>query len=709
MSDQSISQLPVATTLTGNELTVVVQNGITKQTQLTGIANLGGPTGPTGPLGPTGPTGPTGSTGPTGAASTVTGPTGIQGPTGATGPTGPTGADSSVQGPTGPTGATGATGPTGVTGPQGNTGALGPQGVQGATGPTGPTGSQGAQGPQGSIGPTGATGTAGATGATGPTGTAGATGATGPTGATGVTGATGPTGATGTGGALGMYGTFYDTTTQTNAGPTISYLVSIGSTLESNGISIVGGNKITFSSAGTYKITLNVQFNNTGSVEQDSTIWIRKNGVDLSGTKIVSTIPTFGPGVNAYNTVELTYQATFAASDYIQAVWSATDVNVVIQSIAAGTSPTTPTTYGVIATVQQVMYTQLGPTGPTGSTGLTGATGPTGPTGPTGVTIGIGGSNTQVQYNNAGVVAGSPNLTFNNTTNVLNALNITENAYAVVSQKDVGSAPNQVPLNQYLGSMAYEDKAAISVGSITATQNITGSLSTGAYSYGTLGYTDVNIFQSFTSSVNNYNQSILQNTNSGTSASSDFIVSNNLGTATTYYGDFGITSSAFNSAGTNIINLPNTVYLQGVTTGLALGTLNSNNLYLVTNSVEAARIDTLGVLYSYAPNPTALTATGTLTIAQMQTLLITVTSATAITLTLPTGTLTDAGITGGTLPINESFDWAIINLGSVVGTATIAAGTGHTFVGNNNVLITTSAQFRTRKTATNTFVTYRIA
>ena len=43
MADQSISQLPVATTLTGNELAVVVQNGITKQTQVASIANAVAP------------------------------------------------------------------------------------------------------------------------------------------------------------------------------------------------------------------------------------------------------------------------------------------------------------------------------------------------------------------------------------------------------------------------------------------------------------------------------------------------------------------------------------------------------------------------------------------------------------------------------------------------------------------------------------------
>jgi hypothetical protein len=40
MANQSISQLPVATALTGDELTVVVQNGVTKQTQVQDIANV---------------------------------------------------------------------------------------------------------------------------------------------------------------------------------------------------------------------------------------------------------------------------------------------------------------------------------------------------------------------------------------------------------------------------------------------------------------------------------------------------------------------------------------------------------------------------------------------------------------------------------------------------------------------------------------------
>ena len=111
MADQSISQLGTATALTGDELTVVVQNGVTKQTQLQDIADLGGPAGPVGPQGPTGPTGPGATiqvnstvTGAPGTNASVTNvgslqtamfnfviPRGDVGATGATGATGPQG------------------------------------------------------------------------------------------------------------------------------------------------------------------------------------------------------------------------------------------------------------------------------------------------------------------------------------------------------------------------------------------------------------------------------------------------------------------------------------------------------------------------------------------------------------------------------------------------------------------------------------------
>jgi hypothetical protein len=114
------------------------------------------------------------------------------------------------------------------------------------------------------------------------------------------------------------------------------------------------------------------------------------------------------------------------------------------------------------------------------------------------------------------------------------------------------------------------------------------------------------------------------------------------------------------------------------------------------------------VEFGQQPAPTAIAATATLTIAQMLTLIVTTSGTAAITLTLPTGTLCDAGITAPALAIGGFFDWYNVNTGTSAAAVTLAAGTGHTIVGGATVAIGTSAQLRTRKTAANTFVTYRL-
>jgi hypothetical protein len=115
-----------------------------------------------------------------------------------------------------------------------------------------------------------------------------------------------------------------------------------------------------------------------------------------------------------------------------------------------------------------------------------------------------------------------------------------------------------------------------------ATANISGNSATGAISYGNLSYSDVNIFASYTAGANNYVQKIIQNTSNGTTASVDFIVSNNLGNATAFYGNFGMNSANF--AGTGALSSPNSVYLYSSTSDLAIGTTSANAIHFVINS-----------------------------------------------------------------------------------------------------------------------------
>jgi hypothetical protein len=103
--------------------------------------------------------------------------------------------------------------------------------------------------------------------------------------------------------------------------------------------------------------------------------------------------------------------------------------------------------------------------------------------------------------------------------------------------------------------------------------------------------------------------------------------------------------------------------------------------------------------------PTAKTAAATLTAAELATGIITYTGA-AVALTMPLGTDMDAAFPS--MKVNSCFDFYIINIGGT-NAATVTANTGVTLVGVAAVSANTSAKWRVRKTADNTFVAYRVA
>lgn len=158
-----------------------------------------------------------------------------------------------------------------------------------------------------------------------------------------------------------------------------------------------------------------------------------------------------------------------------------------------------------------------------------------------------------------GATTFSANLTFNSSTNTFNATNVTGTAITATT--------------------------TVTGATVTANKTISTTATVGAINYGTLSYTDTNIFSSYQTSVNSYAQKIMQNTSNGNSASTDFIVSNDQGTETTYYGDFGINSSTYTGVGP--FQAPNNVYLYSISSDLVIGTKSSNYLRLVTNDNAA--------------------------------------------------------------------------------------------------------------------------
>jgi hypothetical protein len=106
--------------------------------------------------------------------------------------------------------------------------------------------------------------------------------------------------------------------------------------------------------------------------------------------------------------------------------------------------------------------------------------------------------------------------------------------------------------------------------------------SLGVYSYGTLSYNDDGIMASFASDTTIYNQLVLQNKSSNSTASTNLNVSNDAATPLANFGEFGINSSAFSGSGA--FNQAGSVYLASASTDLVIGTYGANAIHLVVNS-----------------------------------------------------------------------------------------------------------------------------
>ena len=236
--------------------------------------------------------------------------------------------------------------------------------------------------------------------------------------------------------------------------------------------------------------------------------------------------------------------------------------------------------------------------------------------------------------------------------------------------------------------------------SIATNATTTGSATAGPVSYGTLGYSDVNILASFASSVNTYNQIILQNANAGSAASTNFNVSNNLGTSTSNYGEFGINSSTF--SGTGAFSSAGNVYLAAATTDLAIGTYGSNPIHFVvgSNSTDAMTIavsGAIGINGTYGSSGQVFTSQGS--------------GSPPIWTTPTTGTVTSVAATAGTgititgSPITSSGTLNITNSApmtypSGTGIAVVTSGTswGTTLTAPSGTIVgTTDTQTLTNK------------
>jgi uncharacterized coiled-coil protein SlyX len=161
---------------------------------------------------------------------------------------------------------------------------------------------------------------------------------------------------TGSGGfntATGSYGSFYDTTIQTNPVANSANSMSFNETAITNGVSISGSTSpfntyIKTENAGVYNLQFSAQLDKTDSGTDSVDIWIRKNGIDLLDTGTTVTLT----GNNDKSVAAWNWFVQSAANDYYQIIWSSADTDMrLLAEVSSSVHPGIPS---VIATVNRV-------------------------------------------------------------------------------------------------------------------------------------------------------------------------------------------------------------------------------------------------------------------------------------------------------------------------------------------------------------------
>jgi hypothetical protein len=150
------------------------------------------------------------------------------------------------------------------------------------------------------------------------------------------------------------YGAWSDSTDQTGS-------ISAGTVVTMNTIDIAGNitlvsnSRITVPDTGKYSLQFSIQFKNTNNAQEDATVWLRINSVDLANSATQYTVPARkSASIFGYQVASLTFLLDLAANDYVEMFWIPTNTTVTLEHLPASLSPAYPAIPSVIATMVQI-------------------------------------------------------------------------------------------------------------------------------------------------------------------------------------------------------------------------------------------------------------------------------------------------------------------------------------------------------------------
>lgn len=149
------------------------------------------------------------------------------------------------------------------------------------------------------------------------------------------------------------WGSFSDTTTQTNAGATYANVFTYNTTELSKGIYITESSKITFESSGIYNLQFSAQFDKTDSGADEIEVWLSRNGVNVGRTATFLTLD----GNNAKLVAAWNFFIEVEEGDYYELKWHSNDLNMRLFYREAQSNPDRPQIPSIILTVHSLEKT----------------------------------------------------------------------------------------------------------------------------------------------------------------------------------------------------------------------------------------------------------------------------------------------------------------------------------------------------------------
>ena len=139
------------------------------------------------------------------------------------------------------------------------------------------------------------------------------------------------------------FATYNDVQNQTAAVINTGYAVKFRTLNLSSGISVVTDTKITLQNAGFYNLSIDLQFLNTDTQENDANVWIKKNGANIVSSNGLASIPATHGGIHGHTIFTKNFLIQGVATDYFEVFFSVSNTLVSLAYYAAASpSPSTP-------------------------------------------------------------------------------------------------------------------------------------------------------------------------------------------------------------------------------------------------------------------------------------------------------------------------------------------------------------------------------